>query len=511
MQLQSPDAMRAIRYAAAALLVCCQLGAQTPASPEAPAPIQPRGPIEPTEAPGARPLDPRVLANLTAKRAEVFAECAQRHMFLGSWARKAGLVPQATREFFRAVEVGEGHNAHAHTLIHWMRSYGPRFWRGERTKFTRGLLQNYTKRREGVDEQNLADRYAYARLAHRAGYVDEALSVFRTLLRERGHTPLTFDKKGRIELAPGPIPEDLTAVLTAEAVTIDDAVFVRDAAAERDESLADDLARVADDDLIVRGSVARDVLANLHAAASLLVPQLEDRLHGRPDQRLELLVLATRTEYEACLGDRLAGFAAASGVADYETMSAILCAEGLAADHLLALALHELTHLFDVGVVPVVMPAWYREGLAESFGAHGSFRIEREHLTVGDPLPTARIDALKEHVGASTFDFAAFLATDPGSVFDGGADNAATFYLVAWAFDRFLRADPERAATYEAWETACRGGALGVDPGLGAAERSKRLRAAKAVDADAAFLEAFGGKDGVQALATSFRAFVADL
>src|SRR5690349_9720510 len=56
-------------------------------------------------------------------------EMGQRHMWLGSWARKNGLVPQATAEFLRANEVSEGQNPNAVAVLGIMRSLGDAFWR----------------------------------------------------------------------------------------------------------------------------------------------------------------------------------------------------------------------------------------------------------------------------------------------------------------------------------------------------------------------------------------------
>lgn len=451
-----------------------------------------------------RPPDPKVATELDRRRTEVFHECAQRHMFLGSWARKKGLVAQATREFLRAVEVGEGENSHAYTLIDLMRRYGPRFWRGERRTFKRGLLQSYSKRLANIDKQNDRDRYGYAMFAHRYELRDEALRVFEILLREHGSV-FEYDKKGRIELRPGPIPDDLTddlKKLVRVEVGQDEQLVTAEDAKSRWKT-------VADDEVVVRGGegIEAATLADLHAAATALMPHLEDRLLGRPSQVLEVRVLATRNAYRSALDDRLAAFSDAHGIADYETRRATVCAEGLDADGLRGLVLHELTHLFDYGVVPTVMPAWYREGLAESFGGAGAYRWDGEKLEVGGLLTSDRLALLRGV--ADDFSLDELLAADMTSVWASGGEPDR-FYALAWAFERYLRSEAELAASFSAWETACRGGALGIDPKAGRSAHGASLREAKAVDAGKAFEEAFeaAGRGGLEA---GFRVFLRGL
>ena len=49
-----------------------------------------------------------LLADYQRQRDAQLAEAGQRHLEVGSWARKQGLVPQSSAQFVRAVEVAEG-------------------------------------------------------------------------------------------------------------------------------------------------------------------------------------------------------------------------------------------------------------------------------------------------------------------------------------------------------------------------------------------------------------------
>src|SRR5262245_62828947 len=80
------------------------------------------------------------------KRDDALAEAGQRHLQLGSWARKQGLVPQATAQFVAAVDVSKGKNPGAQTVLGIMRSYGDAFWTKKRTRPPRAMLLDYERR-----------------------------------------------------------------------------------------------------------------------------------------------------------------------------------------------------------------------------------------------------------------------------------------------------------------------------------------------------------------------------
>ena len=56
-------------------------------------------------------------------------EASAAHIKLGIWCRDAGLPPQATAEFLRAVEVSEGQHPLAIKLVDIMLAWGDKFWK----------------------------------------------------------------------------------------------------------------------------------------------------------------------------------------------------------------------------------------------------------------------------------------------------------------------------------------------------------------------------------------------
>src|SRR5206468_295457 len=83
-------------------------------------------------------------------------------------------------------------------------------------------------------------------------------------------------------------------------------------------------------------------------------------------RRLQIVVLAERASYGAYLDFAgLSSHRAADGFADRVAATAVLCHEGLTDESVLGLALHELTHLYQLSVTPAALPSWFLEGSAE--------------------------------------------------------------------------------------------------------------------------------------------------
>jgi hypothetical protein len=431
------------------------------------------------------------------KRKELF-DAAQRHLQLGSWARKALLVPQATTQFLRAVEVGEGQNTGALTVLSYMRGLGERFWRGNRTKPSRNLLDLYREKHAAIEKKT---RYARTQLALRAwtlGLQDEAKTQAKAVLG-LGDADLDVDKGGKVKLEGLSLPKALGEWLAEQTITVNaGATRVYESAARRVPALAD-VAEHATPELVVRTDLGAERAKALHALATALLPHLADHLDGTPTRALGLFVFKTRADYAAYL--EALGFpqyAKASGFAEYGTFQTLVCAEGLPDDDLHALVLHELSHLYFFGVAPAAMPDWYAEGFAETFGGQGTFAWDGAKLSVGGVMRRDRLDAMKKQPMALRDllhgDALQLLATD--------RDAGLRFYAQAWAFVRFLRthARPEWRERFEAWEAQCRGQVLGIDPG------HKR---ANPQPAGERFQAAFGKE--LDAIETAFRAWLAEI
>jgi hypothetical protein len=222
----------------------------------------------------------------------------------------------------------------------------------------------------------------------------------------------------------------------------------------------------ANDRMLVRTELGAENAADLLAICTALLPSLEEDLGGRPTRRLRLFVFRERAVYEVyCVAAELGDHKAATGLADSASFVTLVCAEGLDAGTVHGVALHELTHLFQYGVTPTVMPSWYNEGRAETWGGAGSFSWDGKTLKAGGKIPAATIAPLSQD--ATYIPLERLLAGDALALINENRTSARVFYDEAWAFYRFLRegAGSEVAERFEQYELVCRGAALGAEAG----------------------------------------------
>ncbi len=414
---------------------------------------------------------------------KTFAENAQRHIRLGSWARKQGLVAQATSQFLRAKEVGRGHNPGADWLIRTMRGLGDAFWRGEHKRPSKGLLRSFDKRARNVESSNRKDCFSLAKRAVAIGLTDDAVRYYAELLRDSEKREER--KNGDLAVDDGVIPGELLAAIeqlpAKEEVEATAAPLrgldARLAVLEGIVEVGDDLVRVR-----VQGDEA--LAAELHALCLAALPLLEERIEGAPTRRLEVVVFGERAQFREFLTDLGYGHAEAHGVMDPGTFAALTFADQ-EPHELRAVVLHELAHLYDFGVAPCVWPSWYAEGFAESFGGIGTFRWDGELLKLGAPLAPWRLLRLQQ---GHAFGLRELMERNAMSVLSESAERAGDYYAQSWAFVRFMRtgAGDDVAESFRAWERQCRGAALGARPG------HPRIR--HAAEAQAAFDRVFGPK-----------------
>ncbi|MCK5941108.1 MAG: hypothetical protein KAI24_03985 [Planctomycetes bacterium] len=416
----------------------------------------------------------KALAEFEKRRTRALAENGQRHLRLGSWARDAGLVPQATAEFLLAVEVAEGKNPGALKVLGIMRSLDERFWTKRRERPTRRLLALYEKKARKALQEDRKERFAVAKYAHGRKLGEQALREFRAIAATT-EGPLVVDDRGRIVLDVGKVPAEVSAKLLEKTVAVDEQRYLAD---EATAGLPDGAAvhEHASDGLRVRGTLPKQRLADLHALGEALLPQLEAIVGGRPVQRVKVFVFATRAEYATYLATRaMQSYRAAGGFADYGSQQAIVCAEGCDEDGLRGLFLHELAHLFDYQVAPAAFPSWYREALAESVGGRGAWRWVDGALTIDGRMSKARRAELA--AGIDDFSLPRLLQEDAGALFASDAGRAHRFYVEAWGLLEFLRhhAGDNVASRLQTWENMCRGKAAGASPRSEAERRSARL------------------------------------
>ncbi|MCA8952640.1 MAG: hypothetical protein KDE27_24215 [Planctomycetes bacterium] len=422
------------------------------------------------------------------RRAEL-AEIGKRHAMYGLALRKSGLVPQATFQFVRAVELSEGNYPYANTVLGLMRGLGELFWREKRKHTSKASLLQYQKKAGRLEVDDQKSHQKLAKLAQRAELQDRVREHWLMALRLGAELEITGsgeDRKARI--GGDKVDPDYLEWLAGLTIEVDgqtrfDAggaeVAARPAAAKAPQ--LEGFREASNDRIVVRTDLDFAVAADLAALGEALFEPLQERLEGMPVKALQLIVFARRADYEAYLTARGHGDAiAARGLCDYGGYQTLLCAEGLAPEDLHALALHELTHLYFWGSSPVAMPDFFAEGLAETFGGQGTFTWDGKTLTTGGPMRPDRVAAVK----AAMLPLADLMAIDALRLIATDHDRAMLFYAQSQLLLRFLRQSDKWSARLQWWEDECRGKLDGTQ---------STVRVGSSAPAQAAFQRLFGG------------------
>jgi hypothetical protein len=273
----------------------------------------------------AQSPSPAALAEFEKRRTKVLAEAGQRHLELGSWARDAGLVPQATTQFLRAVEVSEGKNPGASTVLGVMRGYGDAFWKRKVARPSKATLDDYARRAASIEARSRKEHVELAERAGRLELLDRAREHWRTAL-ELG-AELAVDERGGFRIDKKKVEAELAPWLQ-ELSTKDTTGKPRfEAAGARAPRLAE-LAVHEDPALQVRTDLPGDAAQRLHALGSALLPHLRERLDGVPPRQLVLVVFGKHADYTAYLeACGMADAKVARGVTDYGTFQSLACAQ----------------------------------------------------------------------------------------------------------------------------------------------------------------------------------------
>jgi hypothetical protein len=401
---------------------------------------------------------------LRARKKEALVKASRRHVELGIWCRDAGLVSQASAQFIRAVEVSEGEDAWAVRILDLMRRLDDAFWKKVMKNPGPAYLRTYAKRAKKAEEDSLDDRLALAKWAAKKKELgEEAFAEFQAIVRALD-LPLETDATGAVVLPSGPLPPEISKRLVDGAIMINGRRWVRDAFLSKMPEITE-VQEATSESLRVRTQGGEAQAKDLLAVCEACLPSLETDTGGRPTQRMQVFVFAKRADYETWL-DRadLAGFKKAAGVADGATFTTVIAGEGLEGAALHGVTLHEMSHLFQYGVTPVVMPSWYAEGFAETYGGDGTFTWDGTTLKGGGVMASHRVAPLKAE---GYVPFAQLFASDALKLIQAAQGGAGTFYASSWALRRWLRsgAAPEIAERFAMWETMCRGGALGATAG----------------------------------------------
>ncbi len=409
---------------------------------------------------GSFTADDKLIAAWRYKRDVMLVDCAQRHYDLAKWCWVMTLRAQSTTELLLSLEVSLGRFRPAKTELEAVRKFNDENWKKPQKPPNPTLLRNYESRAKTARDQDERSHVELAQWAYAQKLTDEARAVYDLLLQRRGRS-LETDADERLQLSSGVVPADISKTILASAIEINGKRYLRDDFLKHLPDVGA-IFEVQSEALRVRSPISADLVSNLHALGTALCPLLEADLGGRPTQRMELFVFATRPTYEAFLDHAgLATFKSGSGVADRKTYTAVLCAEG--AD-LNALVIHEIAHLYQYGVTRGVMPDWYAEGFAETYGGNGSFTWNGKELKVGADLSPQRLALLSDPAKLDSLE-TLFAASAPALWDQADKQVALRFYTESWALVRFFRkyAGPEPGARFARWESMCSGAALGAE------------------------------------------------
>ncbi|HET6204662.1 MAG TPA: hypothetical protein VFI25_17855 [Planctomycetota bacterium] len=402
------------------------------------------------------------LREFEKRRLEFLVRSGQRHLVCGVDLRKSGLTTQAAEQILLAVEVSEGRNPGASTVLALMRDLDEKFWSKKAPKPTRAGIDAYSREGARLLRQDRKERLDLALWALAHGLGEEAHAEVRRLLLERDE-PLQFDARDALLLEGGRVPAELARRIRGDAIEINGRLYVRDLFLSRLPGVKE-IWEKSSEELRVRSTRGAEDAEALHTLGARLLPLLEADLGARPDRRLHLAAFSDRKTYDAYLESAdLGSHKALAGFADNGAFVAIVCEEGLDETTLQGVALHELTHLYDFGCSRAVMPGWYAEGLAESYGGRGTFRWEEGNLEVGGNLERRRVEPLR----AERLPLRELVSIDPLALWNKDREKGLRFYAESWAFLRYLRsgAGPEIAARLERFEAMCRGSAIGAEVG----------------------------------------------
>ncbi len=400
------------------------------------------------------------LADSNKKKRKVLIESGHRHLKLGIWCRDQGLVSQASMEFIRAVEVSEHRHPGAQKVLSIMRSLGDDFWKKRRRKTHTRLLEQYEKRTAKATQQAEKARFGLAKWAYGKG-LDEGKQEFLRLL-ELNDAPLTLDKKGQVVLPAGALPLDLSQEIEGAAVTINDRLWVRDRFLSKIPNVSA-IHEVESDRIRVRSQVSVEQAQAVLDICTALLPFITDDTGGRPQQRMNVFVFADRKTYEGYLEalDMLSHKRAA-GLAFSGANMALVNGDGRSEDETLGIALHEVAHLFMYGVTRSMMPSWYSEGFAETYGGQGCYEWKDGTLVTHGVMAANRVNRLKTDAGF--IPLRTFFAGNALALINSDLKKASNFYTQSWAFVRFMREGAGDAIRnrFGIWEDTCRGKALGA-------------------------------------------------
>jgi hypothetical protein len=397
------------------------------------------------------------------RRNEVMLECAKRHLELGLWCREKGLVREAMGELLLAEELAEGRHPGVSAVLSLQRRFEDAFWK-KRLRPSPSATKSYPKKAREAVKEDEDERLDLAAWAEARGLDAEAFSEYESIVRQRGE-PLQFDSNGLLVLESAALPEEISRRLRQNGVEINGRLYVRDEFLRHLPEIGA-IWEIESKLLRVRSPLGIEATGAIHALGSALLPELDRDFNAQSTRRLDVFVFETRETYETWLASAgLAEYAVVSGFADGMSGTAVICREGLNEGSLQALVLHELTHLYDLSLSRAAMPDWYREGLAEQYGAPGGFEWNEaeQRLRLGGLLEEGLRSALRDSPGS----VAEILGFEAIATWRGGLEEGSLGYARCWALVRYLRtaAPAPVRDQFAIWQDQCYGAGLGAVAG----------------------------------------------
>ncbi len=406
-------------------------------------------------------------------RARIAGESGKRHLEIGRWCNDAGLLDLAKEQFQLTGELSTGgYRSAAYKYLSALNGLSPASIKKNYHRPTRRELKLYRKKKE---KAFLLDRRGSLKLAdfaysNRSVLMDEALTIYRTLVEESG-TVLEFDRKGRIVLDTGTIPEAVSRTFRDSdlAVTVNYHVCLRDGFLKKIPEVKEVYMKEGEGLRVFSTNSPEEAAAVLQLGEALL-PILEKDLDGAPTRAFTLFLFQQRGGYEHfCDSSGHSVNKAVDGFSSLRDMAAVISMEEtdgqtLTPLRLHCMVLHELVHLFHHAISNAVMPGWYEEGLAETYGGVGTFEWDGRKLKkVKKPMADHRITALRN--SPHLLDIEKLIATEVRHLLAGEREAVRTFYSQSWAFLRFLRngAGSRAARKLKDWEEECRAGSLDAE------------------------------------------------
>ena len=402
-------------------------------------------------------------AEFLRRRADQRIEVGIRRLELGLECRRKGLEVLGAREIHRAVQLSEGRHLPAREALDEIAAESASASRRGKPP-SAGKIEGVHTKVQRLRRRDQEEQYELARWAEKKELFPQAEREFLDLLAGL-EGPLESDARGRILTPAGRIPLRVSEPVLARAVPIGGRPYLR---TERLDWIGADVEvfEHAGEHLRVRGLRDREEVERMHALCSQLLEPLTLRLEGRPARVPTLFLFPDLTSYRsAAAAAGLAPPEGVQGIADLGGDTALVCSADLEPELVLGLALHELTHVVAQGVSPSVLPSWFGEGLAESWGGQGTFAVADGRLAFGGPMSPHRLAPLVDP--STPFSLAELVTTDVLTLWAEDPAAARTFYARSWAALRFLESEAEPAITsrFGSWVHGCRAGALGAADG----------------------------------------------